>query len=284
MQLSTNDNHALVRFDSFQQLITWTESAPDHRSESMRRDPEFHGGTSSMKELLQMARDGLPRDGIEALQLATETLQDIERELNHQIFQADYNVSGCDVDVARYLSGEPENMIDYTMAETARLSRVVTLVVGIGVPGQVSARKIQEHGHSLMALSEAIDQTGLQSEIWVDDVSVNSRGTHNALVNHSGRVAVRIKAPGESFDPGMFMFALTHAGMLRGLTFNAMHAFPAPWIGQLNIGNGYGWATREFIATDDYPDGALYIPPILNNRDAGISVKGTLRELGLLKG
>ncbi|MGH3953504.1 MAG: DUF7192 family protein [Mycobacterium sp.] len=283
MQLKTNGNHALTRFDSFHQFITWNESAPDNRTMSMRSEPDFHGGVTSMSNLLKVARDGMPRNGIDALHLATETLQEIERELNYQTFQTSYNVSGCDVDVARYLSGEPENMIDYTMADVVRTSRVVTIVCGIGVPAMVSASKIQEHGHSLMALSEAIDRTGLQSEIWVDDVSVNSMGTHDALVDHSGRVAVRLKAPGESFDPGMFMFALTHAGMLRGLTFNAMHAFPTAWITKLNIGSGYGRATREFVAADDYPDGALYIPPILNNREAGISITDTLRELKLLK-
>jgi hypothetical protein len=262
-----------MAWDSFDEYVAWNKAQPDHRSQAMHRD--FYGA-DSMSEVYELATAGLPREGIKALELSAQDMEQRDRELVSQQFQTVWNVEGADVDVARFLDGEPECMLDYHMADHAQQQRVATLVISGAVHCGISTKAIRTHGQRLMAMVEAIDSTGLQTEVWLD-VTVSSDHSDN-----TARLAVRLRAPGELLDAGMFMFALTHASMLRGLGFNAMHQFPAKFRKSAHIPGYYGFPVNTAKHLDDYPDGAIYIPSISRDDDAGKAVDATLRKLGLL--
>lgn len=270
--------HYAAQYDSLAGFIDHVAAMPDHRTESMTgsRVEQFFGGIKSMPEAIELARTGLTADGIEALQLADQNLEQFDRDLVSQQFQTVYDVSGSDVDVARYLSGEPENMISYHLDDTPQVQRIATLVVSSGAPGSVSASAISKHGQRIMSLMMAIESTGIQTEIWVDHTNTDRRN------GYTGRESVRIKAPGELFDASAFMFAITHPSMLRALFHNSMHAYPSQWRRALRVGSGYGSATNTFVHEEDYPDGSIYIPGIMSDDSAGVAVDRVLRELGLL--
>lgn len=272
MNLTESDTHACLSFGSLGEFTKWSKNANDNVTARMRDRAEWHGGISNLKDTLALAETGMVREGIEALELS-EVERD--REVVSQQFQTAYNVSGCDVDVARYLSGEPENMIDYTMADVSRTERIATLVVGVGVAGGTSTEAIRNHGRKLVALAEAIDAAAMQSEIWVEFTT----GKPEEL---SARIAVRIKAPGEPFDPGAAMFALTHPAFYRGMLFNACHALPDKFVSRLGIGFNYGTCVYRYVHAQDYPKGAIYIPPINYRDDTARHIDRVLTELGLL--
>lgn len=275
MRTETSGKHVQLVFDSFADFITHNESKPNDRAKRMEQDPKFHGGASTMDAALTMARTGLPREGIDALNIAESNIRDMDRDLISQQFQSFYDVEGADVDVARYLTGEPECMINYFMDDSTSVRRVVTVVTQISVNCNVSPEAMTEHGRKLVALAEAIDRAGVQSELWVD-MTVDGRG-------HTGRVSIRLKAPGELFDIGAFMFALTHPVMFRGLGLNTFHSFPKKFHKPLTVGCGYGHANNSpDIHPGDYPEGTTFIPGIANDYEAGFSVENTLRELGLM--
>ncbi|MGH3953503.1 MAG: DUF7192 family protein [Mycobacterium sp.] len=272
MNLTETKTHACLSFRSLGEFTSWSKHADDNVTNRMRDRAEWHGGISSMKETLALADTGMVREGIEALALS-EVERD--REIVSQQFQTAYSVSGCDVDVARYLSGEPENMIDYTMADVSRTERIATLVVGVGVAGGTRVEVIRNHGRKLVALAEAIDAAAMQSEIWVEFTT----GSPGKL---SARIAVRIKAPGEPFDPGAAMFALTHPAFYRGMLFNACHALPDKFVSGLSIGGSYGKCVYRYVHSEDYPDGAIYIPPIDYQADTARHIDRVLTALDLL--
>lgn len=267
-----------AQYDSLAGFIDHVAGMADYRTETMigSRVDRFFGGITSMTEAIELARTGLAADGIEALRIADENLEQFDRDLVSQQFQTVYDVCGSDVDVARYLSGEPENMISYHLDDMPQVQRIVTLVVSGGAPGSVSASAITKHGQRIMSLMMAIESTGIQTEIWVDHTSTDRRG------GYTGRESVRIKAPGELFDASAFMFAITHPSMLRALFLNSMHAYPPEWQSALKVGNGYGNATNKLVHADDYPDGSIYIPGIMLDSEAGLAVDAVLREIGLL--
>jgi hypothetical protein len=273
MRSQTNGNFHIDYYDSLGELVDWNETAEDNRSRNMRSEPEWFGGARSMKELIPIARHGLPVEGVKGLRLA-ETLAQ-ERSLINTSFQTRFDVTGCEVDVARYLSGEPENMIDYWQEDTIKSERVVTLVAGIGVNCMVSADAVRKHGEELMALALAIDATGMVSEVWAD---VTVKGGNDKVC----RQAVKLKACGEEFNANMFMFALTHASMLRGLLINAMHRFPKAWHTEMGIKSSYGYPANASEIPESYPEGAIFIDAIRSDDQAGKQVRPVLKQLGLL--
>ncbi|SHT26298.1 MULTISPECIES: DUF7192 family protein [Mycobacteroides] len=276
MRIETSGSHARMVFDSLTDYIDHNTKR-DYRSADMAsRGKDFFGGAQNLSHALEMARTGLQREGIEAMAIAAGQLKDIESQLNYQAFSSEWHVSGTDVDVALYLAGEPECMIDYRMEDMERPERVVTLVIGTNVPWHVSAKAIKLRGQKIVALIEAIEATGSTTEIWADRTS-NAMGG-----SKTSRTSVRIKAPGDFYDSGSVMFAFTHAAFNRVLSWNADHSLPKEWHDAVGVGSFYGNNGKGHRWHPDYPEGSTIIPPLKDDNDT-FSVTDTLRKLKLLK-
>lgn len=274
MRTNIDGKHAQLVFDNLTELVDYAEHNP-HMAEHMTRrmEPEFYGA-DSLSEVISIARAGLPADGIEAMQLSDTTVSDME--LMSSQFQSVYDVTGSQVDVARYLSNEPECMINYYMEPTPRQDQIVTLVLGVGIPWDITTAAIKKHGQALMSVADAIERSGKQTEIWAD-LSMSSRKNEK-----TARISVRLKAPGDLFDAASFMYALTHPSMCRALMFNAFHALPEPWHEPVGVGSFYGYYGNPPSHEPDYPDGTVFIPAIRENNQAAALVAATLRQLGLV--
>lgn len=273
-----NGSHASLIFNSFSEMIDNSEAiGPIANLTARLADQPRFFGASTYEEAHHLARTGLPREGIEALALSEKQLQETDRELVSAQFQTYYDVAGSDVDVSRFLSGEPENMVAYYMEVEPRVAPVVTLVISTAVHCGISVDAIRRHGRALMAMLEAIESTGLQTEIWADQFTKGSGGK-------TCRVAARLKAPGELFDAGMFMFAMTHPAFYRAIGIKNMYGIPKSWHGPLSMSasGGHGQPQNTPQRMEEFPDGAIYIPSITHNSEAGTCVTGTLRALGLL--
>lgn len=276
MRSSKTTNRAVITFDSFDGFIDSAVSVTDTRIvDLMKTRTGFFGGVSSMRELERVAREGLSSEGIEATRISQDAVTVMDREMELPSFSSFYDVSGADVDVARYLSGEPECMINHHMVDTPRVGRVITLVVSICAPDSVSAEKITERGLEIVSLVFAIEKIGFQVELWADMFVYASRG------NKEGRIRILVKGPGEQLDSGRIMFAFTHPGMLRGLCLHAMNLLPTDFKKALGVGDSYGCARRD-PDLSEYPEGSILIPTLMSNRTANTLVTDTLKELGII--
>ena len=288
MKLEITDKHALLNFTSLDDLADHTDrTAKGHRRQRVKEDPEWHGGVKDMDELTKLARTGLTQDGIDALRLSEQNIEELDRDLIKQTFKAEYSETGSDVDVARYLSGEQECMINYQLHDTVNTQRVVTLAVGIAVHCGIDPKAVTKHGQALMSLVEAIDRTGLQTEMWAD-CSIKASawwGGDDGGSSYTGRVKVLLKSPGQILDPGAFMFMLTHVGAFRGLVLSAIYEFPREWRDAMRImdGGGHGQPINQaYRIAEDYPEGTIYIPSISEDGQAGKALNETLKKLNLL--
>lgn len=274
MRSNTSGNHHRMIFDSFGEYVAMNADGKHYV------DPHLSGkfgGAKDLNGIIDVARKGLPKDGVQAIDIAEDKVRQIDKDLISQQFQFEYAIEGGDVDVARYLSGEPENMVNYFLADDVRSQPVVTLVIEVGVPCGVSQATVREHGYALMSLVEAIERTGLRAEIWADHFS------HSFDARTTARQSILLKEAGDPFDAGMFMFVLTHDGMCRGLGFNTFHYYPETFRRALGAGEFYG-VYRE--GTDhklsDYPEDAIYIPAPRYGSNPDRLVQKTLRKLGLI--
>jgi len=231
-------------------------------------------GVRTLDDAKRLAREGLPIDGIKALEVASEKVSEIHREYEVPSFSSYYDVTGSDVDVARYLSGEPENMIAYTMVDTPRVGRVVSLVVSSIFSASIRADRIRQRGESLMGLVLILEQMGFQTEIYADWTTGRS--------GHEGRITVPLKKAGESLDAGLVMYALTHASFSRSFILPCTHLYPKKYHKHHRVGSGYG-PINSHPDLHSYPEGSLYFPaPIGNGDNYDTLIEDTLKVLGLI--
>lgn len=271
---------SVVIFDSFTDMLD-TNLKRDYRSAFMD-DPKWYGNVNNMAEAHDLANRGLPREGVTAIKLAKDSVDQMKGEILRPTIYDEFDVSGAVVDMDRFITGVPECMVEYYPIEQSSEDRIVTLIMNISYHSGISAKAILKQGQAMMGLVEAIELTGRQAEIWTDmNVSGYDYGTNESVY---ARTAVRLKQAGGAFDVGMFMYALTHPSYLRCHMLNAMHNHPDKFRDACGISafGHYGSPVTTAQDMDDFPAFSIYVPTIRRNEDAGEFVTATLKRLGLV--
>lgn len=270
MEEITSGSRHQIKFESFAEFLEYQEA---HQGKNQFQSS--FSGSGGIPATVALARKGLSAAGLSALNMAADLLPALDADLVDTRFRPMMSTEGAEVDIAAFLDGEPECMVTYECIDQANIQPIVTIVIAVGVLGHVDTEAIQQRGTQVMALLQAIEYAGVQTEIWADS-STNGR---NDLF---GRISVRIKEAGKPFDAGTLMYAMTHDSMHRTLNFNAKDHFPKRFSDAMGRSCGYGSTALGDIAhPEDYPAGAVYIRALRNNRDT-LNVEDTLRELNLM--
>lgn len=288
VKIETKGKHYVVTAYSLAEFTAYSRTLEDHQtakmSQRMYTHTKFFGDVKTMDEVHALADKGMERAGITALAIAQDAVRSRAADIQDQQVQSYYDMHGADVDVDRYLTGEPECMIDYQYAPETQPQQIVTLAINVMPPVRVSGDAVTKHGQALVALAEAIDYSGLQCEIWADISSQESRATGDGKKRgHTSRYKVLIKRAGDGIDPGRLMFVLTHPAFSRALVMNADYAYPKAFYDTIGPNRSHGKAVADYMHPEDYPDGTIYIPALMHDKDAGTAVDKALRELGLVK-
>lgn len=265
---------------SFDELIAHVSNAYES-NEDVRVMADRHGsdftGVENFAEALELARGGWSEATPEALSIAESAVAKVETERPMASFDPVWDVSGSVVDVGRYLSGEPECMIDFPLREIVKAGRVITLCASVSVSGAVSAESMQRRGAAIVGLAIALSRIGYEIEILADMTATgfDCRGL---------RIQTLIKSAGEPLDVERVMFALSHPAMLRSLAFAGVYYA----IEKDDI------RTRGYTTTglgtphdpiEDLPDGTIYLPCLLSGDDVPEPerfILDKLRELEIL--
>src|SRR6266567_585901 len=99
--------------------------------------------TTSYGQAIDMALNGWPDELPDALRIAEDAVKLCDQETSAFTFAPVFDVAGGDVDVARYLSGEPECMVDYPLTPTSKVGRVITLCVGLNTSIAISEETVK---------------------------------------------------------------------------------------------------------------------------------------------
>jgi len=78
-----------------------------------------------------------------------------------------YDVAGGEVDIGRYLAGEPESMVEYALQPLSRAGRVLRLQVEVSQSWRVAAATIRAIGNAVVALADGLRVRGVGLEIAV---------------------------------------------------------------------------------------------------------------------
>lgn len=192
-------------------------------------------GTKSWSEALNLARFGWPK-GTKKLKKALEGLKGATAPaLEHS-----FDVAGEEVDIGRYLTGDPENMIEYYPVHRDGI-KFIDVYVSFAYHCGYSANDVIKRGAVILSNIDALEQNGYRCKII--GYSKNGAGKHGL------EMQVILKEYEETLELDRMAFCLINPSMLRRLGFKLIERF-VPQQANKNYGSG-----RTFTA----PENALHI-------------------------
>lgn len=193
--------------------------APRTRFPPRQWSPRRHRmGRASWDEALALATPGwtlsVPEVDV-AVTALRETLRDRVSPLS---LTPVWDVTGSDVDVAAYLSGVPECMIDCEPLQLSSQGRVVTFLIPATYSYTVPHDHVMNRGVALAALCSAIITAAHSVEVWSGYAcSMPPRRPRDRTGRYCA--VARVISAGEPLDVARLMFAMAHPAMLRRLWF-----------------------------------------------------------------
>lgn len=242
----------------------WLQAARDHGPSTTSgsnpgNDPDngsaWAGG--SFNNAVELAEHGWD----DAVTQVEELLRSINTDIGEEhttTFTSTYDVSGSEVDMGRFLSGEPECMVESVPLKVMRTGRVIKLIV----PGSISARvhqdTIMRRGAAVMALVDAFSRMQHPVEVWLG-FAVQSYGNWKAR----NLYMIQVQESDQPLNMGRIMFALAHPSSLRQLCFSVNEDEPL----EIREKFGYGYGGHSGYGRPSYA---------VTAEDANLNVENTI--------
>lgn len=257
---------------------SYVNSALSHYHELGRyaKKPEFCG-VKDKTELEDLAWNGWSKEQHVTLKTAEEAVAKVEQEVDMMAMTSYHDMVGAEVDMALYLEGDPECMIEYEIVEEPKPGRVITLCASISYSCAVSKESMKKRGHLVAALALAMDKLGYQTELWAD-MTLSPKGGGSTRLQER----VLVKSPKDLIDPARLLYAYAHPSMVRNLGFGAGHDAPKGIQNAVGIGSYYGVPVAPF---QDLPEGTIYLPEVRTGQDVPNADKELYRymkQLGIV--
>lgn len=213
-------------FESWGELLdtavikaTTTKGRSSRQREGSFSFSEFFG-SPDFETALDLARNGWPEGERHVKRLALDLFDKVSNMIERPY--PVYDVEGSEIDVARYLEGEPEcwqRMEERVTEGPGR--RLVRLVYVCTVAARVSAETIRARGAALVALIHLLEYAGHGVEVTL----AASVGHHGAGLERAEQY-VNLKAPEQPLDLPRLAFALIHPSSYRRLIWAVQETLP----------------------------------------------------------
>ncbi|MFC5753009.1 DUF7192 family protein [Actinomadura rugatobispora] len=251
--------HALHPMWSWQEFVDRAR-APDTIENGDGRHCLDAWAGATWDEALRLARDGWTTVLPEVHAEVAELRERVENDVLTTALVPAWDVTGSEVDVGAYLSGEPECMVDAVPQRISARGRVVTFLVPAGYVNTTPHSAVHNRGVALAALCSSITASGHSVEIWSGFCPYVSRTDRFASV-------ARIISTAEPLDMGRLMFVMAHPALLRRLWF-AVWDSAAPPVARRMYDARYGQPPNGCFP-EDLPEGVTdpYILPYLSPDD-----------------
>lgn len=177
------------------------------RNSRLHEDSDWRG-TSTWEQAANLAQFGWT-EGREQVGKIMSQIEAVDRQIVRPA--PVWDVTGDFVDVGRFCSGDPENMVRWE--DRPQSKRIVRIAVNMCVSAGVSAQTIRWSGACLLALVDRLEMEGVQCEI---DMIFGIKGVGNGQMV----CAVNLKTAGEPLWIDRMAFHMAHPSSLRRLMFS----------------------------------------------------------------
>lgn len=185
-----------------------------------------------------------------------------------------FDVAGSEVDMGRFMSGQPECMREYAPRRVMRTGRVIKIAVPICYPSTIHADTVKARGSAVMALVNAFAMHQHPVEIHAV-LAIHGNGDQRRNYNgekldgKTPRLAysIRVQEADQTLHMGRVMYALAHPTMLRQIGFAAEHGENEDIRSCFGIGASYGFASYAADIEDlnINVENAIILPPLMGN-------------------
>lgn len=215
-------------FNSLDELFNYCDADPiiDVKCSSRKTGEATWNGTETYADAIALARTGWRemRPNVDRI------LTDVDAKVRTMVLDRPatrFDVTGAYVDVATYLTGEPECMVEIIEEPTPVHGRVARLLVQGSASWSVDAEMIQARGAAVCALADALARSGIYLEVWVEfTITHKLKGRQTKATTDA--TAVRIKGASDPLDIDLLMFPLGHPSMFRRLIFDVWERSMTP--------------------------------------------------------
>jgi hypothetical protein len=203
------------QFDSLGELLRHAGANKAPKSSNNASNATWAGGTHSLAEAVELGLKGYS----EVRPDVDSQLAELESHIAEHLevaFRAQHSVVGGSVDVARFIQGEPECMIDYVAEPQARMGRVVKVLVNMVFSASVNTADIVKRGVVVCALIDTLHKLGVGVEVWSEEPTAHSGMDKGDVQSH----LTKLHDSSEMLDIDNLMFGLCHPSMLRRIGFS----------------------------------------------------------------
>lgn len=206
----------------------------------MNNSTAWAGGIS-YETAHKLATEGQPVEP-EALEIRDSLTTSVET-IREQAFA--WDVAGDAVDVGAFMSGEPECMLT-TQEQEVQAKKTVNIVYYFDASGSVPAEYLRMQGIAMMALVDAIQNTGQYViNFWFCNSTTPFFGA-----KAKGAILAKLIDQAHPYDPQALSFAISHPAMLRHICFQyylqLSHEEGGQWINHNGTGLGFPCECRSF--------------------------------------
>lgn len=274
--------HTTMRFDSWDKFLDRAKQSnpsPYAISHRVKRSSGYYL-TKSFDEAMDLAQHGWTEKGmmVEAL---TEKIKDDLRPKMVQTFGSFFDTSGGQVDMDRFLMGEPENMIELIPVKVAKPGRVISILVNMFFSAGTHVDDVVKRGTAIVGLIECLELLQHSTELWVEMAGSNVSYPRD---EQTMSILVKVKGAEDKPDMGRIMFAISHPDMLRRLLFGVAETIPdcetRRVFGVYPEGSGYFYPNKLQCASE--VAATLTIDHMKLDSDSEEWIKANLGEFGLL--
>jgi hypothetical protein len=212
---STKTTHYEL-FSSFGEFIARASSNRDPRSSDKKWDDKNWAKTNTLSEGVKSASVGYAeiRPQVNAIM---DIMEERLAEKFGNRFVTHYDVAGAFVDVGRFVTGEPECMVQWAEEPSASMGRVVRVCVAGTASASVTSEAIIKRGTAIVALLDTLHKLGVGVELWWDSTISGDKNDKKQTVYST---AVKLHDSSEPLDVDALMWAVAHPSMLRRLVFS----------------------------------------------------------------
>lgn len=232
-------------------------------------------GTASWEETINLAKDGWP-EGTERVARYTAKLDEDLIGLLHQP-EVQYDVLGDQLDIGRYVNGEPEEFMSLVPAEVERSPMLLKMAVNFAASQSIPTETMIERGATAVALVDALERHG--KRVQLDAVTMSARPDltdYQRTVTYvrpgeyvsTGYVLTRIRL--KDFETPVqlanLIYVLAHPSAHRRLAFCSWEHVDADIRASLGIFLGAEYGYPDDLQEDVLDGYDIYIPALSSTR------------------
>lgn len=241
--LSHGESYVFDSWDEFLNALHTLRATGDRAFQyntSSQTDRNGWHGTASYEACEKLAREGWHGPIAEVERISGHVEDRIDTTIIQTSFDSRFDVCGGEVDIARYLDGEPECMIESEPIRISRHGRAVRVVVPCVFSSATREASILGRGAAVVALADVLAKAQHPLEVWA---AYNFASTNEGAPLF--QALVRIQRADEPIDIGRLSFVLGHPSSLRRVGFRACENLVTTKKVANELGGVYGNGTSQ---------------------------------------